>query len=284
MLFFSWIIVLFGIIGWTGFYWILCYLDRSKKPEWHCRLVTIIHGTTVSALSAWNAFVVGPWPLTNIGEPNTLEQEFTMAICLSYFFFDLAWCLLHKTEGPVMLLHHIVSIGTIFLCMYMGHSGCEIVAAIGGGEASNPVLQLRWFMLESGWKGTWEMDAVEYTFVAVFFYMRLYVGTHLLIGICTHPRSFIWMQIGAVTMYLISIVFVVMVAKFAFKKLQKINGSKDMVERNGLVNTKVLTSKEIVTQPTCVLHDCDKNGNIKLRNGFTVNGRDKDGQSTVSKT
>ncbi|XP_076353115.1 TLC domain-containing protein 5-like isoform X2 [Tachypleus tridentatus] len=252
MLFFSWIIVLFGIIGWTGFYWILCYLDRSKKPEWHCRLVTIIHGTTVSALSAWNAFVVGPWPLTNI--------------------------------GPVMLLHHIVSIGTIFLCMYMGHSGCEIVAAIGGGEASNPVLQLRWFMLESGWKGTWEMDAVEYTFVAVFFYMRLYVGTHLLIGICTHPRSFIWMQIGAVTMYLISIVFVVMVAKFAFKKLQKINGSKDMVERNGLVNTKVLTSKEIVTQPTCVLHDCDKNGNIKLRNGFTVNGRDKDGQSTVSKT
>ncbi|XP_076305262.1 uncharacterized protein LOC143222527 [Tachypleus tridentatus] len=106
MISFWWIILLLGILGWTSLYWFFSHLNRNKKAEWHCRLVTLIHGTLVSVLSAWNAFVVGPCPLTDLGEPNTREQEVTLAISLSYFLFDQVWCILHKAEGrPPSSLH-----------------------------------------------------------------------------------------------------------------------------------------------------------------------------------
>ena len=42
--------------------------DKTKNSsEWHCRRITVIHAVVVVILSAWSAFVQGPWPFTHPG-------------------------------------------------------------------------------------------------------------------------------------------------------------------------------------------------------------------------
>ena len=52
---------------WTTLYATLCVLNPRKSYEWHCRIVTVIHGLTVAAMSAWCGFIQGPWPFTHPG-------------------------------------------------------------------------------------------------------------------------------------------------------------------------------------------------------------------------
>ena len=52
---------------WTTLYSTLCVLNPRRSYEWHCRIVTVIHGITVTAMSAWCGFIQGPWPFTHPG-------------------------------------------------------------------------------------------------------------------------------------------------------------------------------------------------------------------------
>ena len=61
--------------------------------------VTVVHACVISALALYSAFVLGPWPFTDAGGPNDEFQVRTMALCLGYFLFDVAWSLYFHTEG-----------------------------------------------------------------------------------------------------------------------------------------------------------------------------------------
>lgn len=79
-----------------------------------------------------------------------------------------------------MLAHHFLSIVGLSWCLIAGAYGTELVATIGGAEITNPLLQLRWFMRNTGCYKTLWGDIVDITFMCLFGFVRIILGSMLL--------------------------------------------------------------------------------------------------------
>ncbi|XP_064650848.1 TLC domain-containing protein 5-like isoform X2 [Lineus longissimus] len=209
------------LIMWTALYHLMRFVRSSKTSEWHCRWVTMIHAATVTILSGYCGFIDGPWPFTDPGGPNTHWQTITVTVCLGYFIFDLTWCLYNKTEGPVMLLHHILSIFGMTMTLLCGKYGTEMTAAIFGSEISNPFLQMRWFIKETGNYQTWYAEINDALFMSLFGFMRIGVGSYLLYTYLNHPRPDSLGRFGALALYAISWIFWMGICRYAVRKYMK---------------------------------------------------------------
>ncbi|KAM4545879.1 LOW QUALITY PROTEIN: TLC domain-containing protein 5 [Odontesthes bonariensis] len=209
--------VICSLIGWLCLYLLFCCTFYQRGPEWNCRLVTLSHGVLIVLLTAYVVFVDGPWPFTHAGL-NTELQTFALAVCLGYFFFDMGWCVCYRTEGPVMLAHHIASMTGILLALFMGVSGCETCGVIFGSEITNPLLQTRWFLRQLGLYNSLLGDTVDLLFILLFATARVGVGTLMFYCELTSPRTSLIMKLGGGVMYILAWVFMVDIARFGYKK------------------------------------------------------------------
>ncbi|XP_059930321.1 TLC domain-containing protein 5a isoform X2 [Gadus macrocephalus] len=211
-------VVLLCLSGWVALYVILCNINGSRGYEWNCRLVTLLHGVLVVCITAYIGYVDGPWPFTYPGTKNTPLQISAMVLSLSYFIFDMVWCMYFRTEGPVMLAHHTVSILGIVVTLWLGESGVESCAVLFGSEITNPLLQARWFLRRTGRYETALGEAVDLAFVLLFVFMRVFVGGAMLYCELISPRPRFFIKCGGVAMYALSWVFMVDIWRFAKRK------------------------------------------------------------------
>ncbi|KAK3588822.1 hypothetical protein CHS0354_028471 [Potamilus streckersoni] len=211
---------LISCFSWSTLYFLLCIINSKKSYEWNIRIVTVIHALVTSALSMYCAFIDGPWPFTHAGGGNTKLQTFIITLCLGYFLFDLTWCLYFQTEGPVMLLHHSLSIMGLGCCFAWGFYGTEMVATLLGAEATNPLLQWRWFLKQSGKHHTWLGEVVDHAFMISFGVLRLVIGSYFLYCYYQQPTD-IFGRFGGTCIYIIGWVFWFNIMQFAYKKYQK---------------------------------------------------------------
>ncbi|KAK1787562.1 hypothetical protein P4O66_016053 [Electrophorus voltai] len=207
-----------SLIGWILLYVLLCYVNGGRSSEWNCRLVTLLHGILIVAVTAYICFIDGPWPFTHAGMENTPLQILALLLSLGYFLFDMAWCLYFCSEGPVMLAHHTLSILGLVAALGTGRSGIETCAVLFGGEITNPLLQARWFLRQTGHHESCAGDAVDLLFVVLFTSVRVGVGSCMLCCELVSPRPRLLMKFGGVAMYTLSWVFMVDVARFACRK------------------------------------------------------------------
>ncbi|KAJ3591005.1 hypothetical protein NHX12_008952 [Muraenolepis orangiensis] len=214
-------VVLLSLSGWVTLYLVLCHINGSRGYEWNCRLVTLLHGILVVCITAYIGYVDGPWPFTYPGTQNTPLQIAAMVLSLSYFIFDMAWCVYFRTEGTVMLAHHTLSILGITLTLWLGESGVESCAVLFGSEITNPLLQARWFLRRAGRYETALGEAVDLAFVLLFVTMRVFVGGAMLYCELISPRPRFFVKCGGVAMYALSWVFVVDIWHFARRKYSK---------------------------------------------------------------
>ncbi|XP_076438480.1 TLC domain-containing protein 5-like [Babylonia areolata] len=210
-----------SLCSWSLFYSLLRRLEPQRKAEWHCRVVTIVHASLISLLSAWATLVQGPWPFTDAGGPNTPLQVVIVTVCQGYFLFDFSWCLYFQTEGFPMLLHHFLSIFGMFFMLVTGRHGTEMVATIFGSELTNPLLQTRWFLKETGRYKTLVGEVVDFLFMTSFFTIRIVVGSVLLVCYFQQPTTDIWGRLGAIGIYLIGWMFWVSIFQYAIYKYGK---------------------------------------------------------------
>ncbi|CAL1572875.1 unnamed protein product [Knipowitschia caucasica] len=207
-----------SLLGWLCLYVLLCSACRGRSAEWNVRLVTLSHGVFIVLFTAYVVFIDGPWPLTHAGTVNTPLQELALCVCLGYFLFDLCWCLVHRTEGPVMMAHHCGSILGIGLALWLGSSGCETCAVVFGSELTNPLLQARWFLRQVGRYESLLGDVVDVLFISLFAAVRVGVGTAVFYSQMTSPLPAPAMKVGGVLMYGLAWVFMVDIARFGYKK------------------------------------------------------------------
>lgn len=214
--------LLFATIGsflmWTDFYFILHVLNYRYSAEWNCRIVTAIHGVVAAVLCFSSACVFGPWPFTYLGEPNTNLHNMIAVISLGYFLFDFSWCVFMKTEGPVMLAHHLVSIVGLVYVTYQGRSASELTAVLGASEFTNPFLQIRWFMKTSNNYSGKMAVFVDWTFVTCFCVARLGVGSVFHYVCQTSPKVDIVTKAGGQAFYIISWIFGIQLLFFIHRK------------------------------------------------------------------
>ncbi|XP_070202013.1 TLC domain-containing protein 5-like [Littorina saxatilis] len=212
--------VLLSLFSWCSLYFTLRHLQPHRKAEWHCRTVTVCHAVLVTLLSFWSGMIQGPWPFTDAGGPNTPLQVTTTTICLGYFIFDFTWCLYFQTEGPPMLLHHSLSLLGLTWVLVSGKLGTEMMATVCGSEATNPLLQLRWFLRETGRYHTVLGEITDVAFMLSFFALRIGVGTVLIYSYFLQPTEFMG-RFGAVAIYLIGWMFWVSIFRYAVRKYTK---------------------------------------------------------------
>lgn len=169
------------------------------------------------------------------GTKNTPLQISTLVLSLGYFVFDMAWCVYFRTEGAVMLAHHTMSILGILLTLWLGESGIEGCAVLFGSEITNPLLQTRWFLKQTGKYATRLGDAVDALFVVLFVTMRIFVGGTMLYCELVSPRPRFFIKCGGVAMYALSWVFLVDIVRFARRKSGK--WQKGRREQRGMADT-----------------------------------------------
>ncbi|XP_069390724.1 TLC domain-containing protein 5a isoform X3 [Paralichthys olivaceus] len=191
---------------WASFYFILCYVNGSRSYEWNCRLVTLVHGILAVCITAYIGYVDGPWPFT-------------------------------YPEGPVMLAHHTMSILGILLTLWLGESGIESCAVLFGSEITNPLLQARWFLKQTGHYRSLLGNVVDVLFVLLFVVMRIFVGGTMLYCELISPRPRFFIKCGGVAMYALSWVFMVDIVRFARRKSKSWHKQQreqpEMVAANG---------------------------------------------------
>jgi hypothetical protein len=149
-----------------------------------------------------------------------------MQISLGYFLFDVVWCLVYQADDYVMLIHHVASISGLVAGLYLGTSGTELVATIGGAEFSNPMLQSRWFLREVGLYDTAYDFVTDTIFTVSFAFVRFGVGTPLLYCTFREGRTHWFLMIGATALYILSIVWFVAIAKMYHKRYMRAKSSK----------------------------------------------------------
>ena len=210
-----------SFLAWTDSYFILHALNRRCSAEWNCRLITAIHALLSTTLCFTSAVVVGPWPFSHVGMPSTNLHNMIMVISLGYFLFDFLWSLYMKSESNIMLAHHLVSILGLTYCLCTGRAGSELTAVMGASEFTNPLLQLRWFLKESGlYKGRMA-KIVDLVFVCSFWFCRLGVGTVFHFVCQTSPKLDLFVKLGGQAFYIISAIFGIQLVIFYYNKYIK---------------------------------------------------------------
>ncbi|XP_019365650.1 PREDICTED: transmembrane protein 136-like [Gavialis gangeticus] len=210
-----------SLSGWLFLYAIFCSWNENRSYEWSCRLVTLLHGVVVTFLSGYIVLVDGPSPLTHAGSPNTPLQVCAFSIALGYFIFDLSWCLYFQTEGILMLAHHTLSICGMAIVLGIGRSATEVNSVVFVSEITNPLLQARWFLRETGRYHSWLGGMVDFFFVLLFLVLRIGAGAWIMYAMVTSPEPMWLLKVGGLAMYIVSLGFVVKICRFAKRKMMK---------------------------------------------------------------
>ncbi|CAL1529321.1 unnamed protein product [Lymnaea stagnalis] len=217
---FDFLEILTYFFAWTTLYFLLCLWNPSRSYEWHCRTVTVLHAVGITLMAIYSTYVIGPWPFTSAGGPNSPMQIRTVGLCLAYFLFDFGWCLYFKTEGPVMIAHHLLSIVGLSWCLFAGYYGTELVATIGGAEVTNPLLQLRWFLRQTGYYKTIAGDIVDWAFILSFGFIRIILGSMLLYSYYQQDTDF-WGRLGGTCIYIIGWIFFLGILNYVIRKYSR---------------------------------------------------------------
>ncbi|XP_032636678.1 TLC domain-containing protein 5-like [Chelonoidis abingdonii] len=210
-----------SLTAWLSLYAGFCYWNQHRTYEWSCRLVSLMHGVLVTCLSGYVALTDGPWPLTHTGTPNTPLQVHVLCLTLGYFIFDLSWCMYFKTEGDLMLSHHMLSIGGMVLVLGLGKSATEINAIVFISEITNPLLQARWFLRETGCYHSFIGEVVDFSFVALFMMLRIGVGGQIIYSVIVSSSPIWLLKAGGLAMYIVSLGFMIEICSFARRKVLK---------------------------------------------------------------
>jgi hypothetical protein len=122
------------------------------------------------------------------------------------------------TEGPIMLIHHITSILTLGYALSLGHSGSEVIGAIFGLEMTNPLLQLRWFLRETGNYHTSFAYVNDLVFMILFLYLRLGPGSLLTYYTLKAKKPTNLIKAGGLTLYVVGAIWSLLILRFAKRR------------------------------------------------------------------
>ena len=208
---------------WTTIYLVARILRPQWSAEWTCRAVTTLHAFAASGLGLLSAIFLGPWPFHYMGKTNTEMHVTIVVLSMGYFLFDFAWCVSMQTEGMVMLLHHVVSIFGFSYVIWSGKYGCEISVVQAVSELTNPLLQLRWFLKQTGrYCGALE-KTVDWLFVCSFCSLRLGLGSAFFFCFFAAPEVDMIARSGGTAFYIISIVFSIQIVLYIYNKYCRSN-------------------------------------------------------------
>ena len=135
-----------------------------------------------------------------------------------------------------MMLHHFISLTSLVGCLYMGRSGAEVVSTLWGSEVTNPFLQVRWFLRETGQYDTVFAFINDCVFVGMFAFVRVVIGSYLAYCMYYSKKTHILMKLGGYSFFGISVIWTYLILQFFRKRVVKWYGTRSKIKPS---NTEV---------------------------------------------
>ncbi|XP_028130111.2 TLC domain-containing protein 5-like [Diabrotica virgifera virgifera] len=203
-------------------YLLVSKIIPTKSPEYHCRVISFIHGFITAFVGINQCFLVDN-PFYHPYWRTTYTQSILLAFSAGYFIHDLIWMLEHTRDERVFIAHHFYSAFTLVRILFKGTSGAQASCSLGILEITNPFLQMRWFLSSEGKDDTALFTSIEIMFFSVFLVIRIMVGGYLLKIVLTHPQNDWEFKFMSLSMYILSWVFFVNILQYIFGKFKDPN-------------------------------------------------------------
>ena len=162
------------------------------------------------------------------GFPEHASPNLVLCLTAGYFLFEITWCLYMRTEGLLMVIHHAISITSMLISLWTQHSASEVLLTTWGSELTNPFLQIRWFLRETGNYQTIFGFINDLVFFVLFFILRTVIGTVVAYYLYYATETTLFMKVCGFSFYGLSLVWMIQIFKFGQKKL--FNGYKSRIE------------------------------------------------------
>jgi len=220
--------LLFFAAIWSAYYFLLYFLFHKKyNAEWISRMVSLTHALAIVRSAEYTAYFE-TWPFDTMGFLNTHHQNLVLCLTAGYFIFEITWCLYMRTEGVLMVIHHAISITSMLISLWTQHSASEVLLTTWGSELTNPFLQIRWFLRETGNYQSIFGFINDLVFFVLFFILRTVVGTVVAYYLYHASETTLFMKVCGFSFYGLSLVWMIQIFKFGQKKL--FNGYKSRIE------------------------------------------------------
>ena len=213
----SWLRLFVSVILWFILYLALKLIFKNKSSEWCNRIVTLVHSLVVCRLVEYSIWTDNP--LYHVGGPNTQHEENSLVFSCSYFIFDTAWCLYMGSEGPLMIVHHLIGVFMLPLSLISNSSAAEIVLALWGGELTNPFLQYRYYLKFYNKENGRIAFLNNLAFAVAFVFIRVGFFTVLCFYFVTSPNTSIIIKLFGVAFYLVGLAWSYKIIGFVKRKL-----------------------------------------------------------------
>ena len=212
------------LLLWSSFYFALQYYNKQSS-EWNSRIVAMTHAFVICRCIEYCMFT-GPWLFHSFGEMNTNPQNVVIYLTTSYFLFEICWCLYMRTEGILMMLHHLISLSAMIGSLITQNSAAEVLLTTWGSEITNPFLQIRWFLRETDYYGSTYAYANDFMFIVLFFLVRVCLGSVVAWYLYYSTKTVFLMKVGGYSFYFLSLLWMYKVYGFAIKRLSKVKKVK----------------------------------------------------------
>nr|XP_034826824.1 TLC domain-containing protein 5-like isoform X1 [Maniola hyperantus] len=219
--------------GWSYIY--SSNTSPSKSPEWHSRVVTLVHGSvaTILGIHQCGTTSVDRCRLTMKISPG---EYALMLWSWGYFAFDLLWCLINSSSNYVILLHHLIALAAVNSYMSKDYAGCTFACTLVLMEITNPFLQTRWLLRYEGYGQTLLFYLVEIIYFVMFLTIRAGFCTYLMFEMINTDILDTDEKIISMALYIISLVLVYeILSYFNHKYKNKIEEFKGFANKVGIV-------------------------------------------------
>ena len=202
---------------WTSLYSFICKTNPKRSHEWNCRVIAMLHALLVTKLVEV-LLIIGPWQFDTFGDRNTLLQNVIMVISAGYFIFEIIWCIVMRTEGVIMLMHHVISLISLIGGLINQNCGSEVTAVIWGSELTNPFLQTRWFLREIKEYASTFAKINDFIFFTLFAVVRIGIGTYMCVLVLSSGKTVLWIKIGGCLFQSIGYIWMWQIVSFARRR------------------------------------------------------------------
>ena len=202
-------------------YLILSLLCRHCSGDCINRILSAIFSIVLVAMCVESALVSGPWPLSYIGGTNTVAHTDVLIFTLGFSLYEEClwmswwWLGIEKTY-KVYIFHHLIGIASFSRFLYQNKCGPDAVVILGLGETTVPLLQLCWFLRQSGsYKRLTKILTCVHA--GLFWIIRFGVFTVLLFVYLSATNSDLFFKLIVHSFYYLNVFSSVMWAQHVYK-------------------------------------------------------------------
>jgi len=170
------------------------HLKRNEMLDMRNRIVSFFHGSSMLISAGYHMYFLH----SDCGACNTsLERNIIYTSC-GYFLYDFVAMAYYGLLDKGIFIHHILCVLIYVTGLSQGNSASLMINAVFAAEISNPIMHVRMILKYMGLRHTKSYEGSELTYIMLFIYGRIFLGTPVVINTLMCSQNNFLMKLSAV--------------------------------------------------------------------------------------